>query len=133
VRKRLLIGPHGWEVTDCRVNVIRTAFFPPISTAGHFRAIAALAVDKAVRHAGTAICEPVNRFELDIPADSGTRVLPRLIAYRAVPGEPQAGSSIWRLTGTIPARSVAAFEQELRGLTHGEGVLITEFDSYRPR
>ena len=133
VRKRLLIGPHGWEVTDCRVSLIRTAFFPPVSTAGHFRAIAALAVDKAVRHAGTAICEPVNRFELDIPADSGTRVLPRLIAHRAVPGEPQAGSSIWRLTGTLPAGSVAAFEQELRGLTHGEGVLITEFDSYRPR
>jgi len=133
VRKRLLSGPQGWEVTDCRVSLIRTAFFPPVSTAGHFRAIAALAVDKAVGRAGTAICEPVNRFELDIPADSGTRVLPRLIAHRAVPGEPQAGSSIWRLTGTIPAGSIAGFEQELRGLTHGEGVLITEFDSYRPR
>jgi hypothetical protein len=45
---------------------------------------------------------------------------------------PGVGPSIWRLTGTIPAGSVAAFEQELRGLTHGEGVLISEFDSYRP-
>jgi len=132
VRKRLLTGPHGWEVTDCRVTVVQTAFFPPASTAGHFRTIAALALDKAVRRAGTGICEPVNRFELDIPADSGTRVLPRLIAHRAVPGEPQAGPSTWRLTGTIPADSITAFEQELRGLTHGEGVLISEFNSYRP-
>jgi ribosomal protection tetracycline resistance protein len=89
VRKRLLTGPHGWEVTDCRVTVIKTAFFPPASAAGHFRAIAALTLDKAVRRAGTEVCEPVNRFELDVPADSGTRVLPRLIALRAVPDEPQ--------------------------------------------
>ncbi|HEX4833189.1 MAG TPA: translation factor GTPase family protein [Trebonia sp.] len=131
-RKRLRTGPHGWEVTDCRVTVTRTAFVPPLSTAGHFRAIAALALDKAVRRAGTAVCEPVNRFDLDIPADSGARVLPRLIALRAVPDEPQAGQSTWRLTGTIPAGSIAALQQELRGLTHGEGVLISEFDSYRP-
>ncbi len=74
----------------------------------------------------------MNRFELDIPADSGARVLPRLIAHRAISGEPQIGPSIWRLTGTIPAGSTVAFEQELKGLTHGEGVLISEFDSYRP-
>jgi len=132
VRKRLLAGPHGWEITDCRVTVIQTAFFPPASTAGHFRTIAALALDKAIRRAGTEVCEPVNRFELDVPTDSGTRVLPRLIALRAVPDEPQVGPSIWRLTGTIPAGRIAAFEQELRGLTHGEGVFISEFDSYRP-
>jgi len=59
-------------------------------------------------------------------------VLPRLIALRAVPDEPQAGPSIWRLTGTIPAGNIAALEQELRGLTRGEGVFISEFDSYRP-
>jgi ribosomal protection tetracycline resistance protein len=132
VRERLLTGPHGWEVTDCQVTVTRTAFFPPASTAGHFRTIAALALDKAVRRAGTQVCEPVNRFELDIPAGSATLVLPRLIAHRAAPREPQAGPSTWRLTGTIPADSIAAFEQELRRLTHGEGMLISEFDSYRP-
>ena len=132
VRKRLLTGPHGWEVTDCLVTVIQTAFFAPVSTAGHFRSIAALALDKAVRRAGTEVCEPVSRFEADVPADSGTRVLARLIALRAVPDEPQAGPSTWRLTGTMPAGGIAAFEQELRGLTRGEGVLISEFDSYRP-
>jgi ribosomal protection tetracycline resistance protein len=133
VRKSLLKGPHGWEVTDCRITVIQTAFFPPMSSAGHFRAIAALAVDKAVRRTGTQVCEPFNRFELEIPAPSATRVLPRLIALRGVPDEPQAGPSTWRLTGTIPAGIVAAFEQELRGLTHGEGVFLSEFDSYRSR
>jgi ribosomal protection tetracycline resistance protein len=59
-------------------------------------------------------------------------VLRRLIALRAVPDEPQVRPSIWRLTGTIPAAGIAAFEQELRGLTRGEGVFLSEFDSYRP-
>src|SRR6185437_8134382 len=121
-----LTGPHGWEVTDCRVTVIETAFFPPGSTAGHFRNIAALALAKAIAAAGTVVCEPVNRFELDFPAESATRVLPRLIAARAVPDEPKAGRSIWQLTGTIPAANVAGFEQELRGLTRGEGVFVSE-------
>jgi ribosomal protection tetracycline resistance protein len=103
-----------------------------MSSAGHFRTIAALALDKAVRSAGTKVCEPVNRFELETPADSGPRVLPRLIALRAVPDEPQAGPSIWRLTGTIPADSIPEFEREIRGLTHGEGMFLSEFDSYRP-
>ncbi|WP_457513285.1 GTP-binding protein [Streptomyces sp. TE33382] len=132
LRKNLLVGPHGWEVTDCRITVTRTAFFPPMSTAGHFRNIAALALDRAVRAAGTQVCEPVNRFELELQADSGPRVLPRLAGLRAVLDEPQTGPSTWRLTGTIPAGSIAAFEQELRGLTHGEGVFLSEFDSYRP-
>jgi len=132
VRRTLLTGPHGWEVTDCRVTVIETAFFPPGSTAGHFRNIAALALAKAIAAAGTVVCEPVNRFELDFPAESATRVLPRLIAARAVPDEPTAGRSIWQLTGTIPAANVAGFEQELRGLTRGEGVFVSELDSYRP-
>jgi len=132
VRSRLLAGPQGWEVTDCRVTVTRTAFFPPLSTAGHFRSVAALALDRALREAGTEVCEPVDRFELEVPADSGPRVLPRLVALRAVPDEPQAGPSIWRLTGTIPADSIPAFEQELRGLTRGEGLFLSGFDSYRP-
>jgi ribosomal protection tetracycline resistance protein len=131
VRTSLRTGPHGWEVIDCRVAVTRTVFFPPQSSAGHFRAIAALAVHRALRQAGTEVCEPYDRFELEIPAPSAARVLPRLIAHRAVPDEPHAGPSTWRLTGTIPAGSVAAFEQELRGLTRGEGVFLSEFDSYR--
>ncbi|MFJ9847861.1 GTP-binding protein [Streptomyces sp. NPDC101150] len=132
VRMNLLAGPHGWEVTDCRITVTRTAFFPPLSTAGHFRSMAALALGKAVRAAGTQVCEPVNRFELEVPAQCGPRVLPRLIALRAVLSEPRSDPSIWRLTGTIPASSITVFEQELRGLTHGEGVFLSEFDAYRP-
>ncbi|WP_034271652.1 elongation factor G [Actinospica robiniae] len=131
VRKTLLTGPHGWEITDCRVTVTDTAQFPT-STAGHFRTMAALALTKAIAEAGTVVCEPVNRFELDFPADSASRVLARLIAARAVPDEPKAGRSIWQLTGTIPAANVAGFEQELRGLTRGEGVFLSELDSYRP-
>ncbi|MBR7836873.1 TetM/TetW/TetO/TetS family tetracycline resistance ribosomal protection protein, partial [Actinospica durhamensis] len=130
VRRTLLTGPRGWEVTDCRVTVIDTAFFPPLSSAGHFRNMAALALNRALEEAGTELCEPVNRFELDVPAEGAARVLARVIAARGVPDEPQAGPRIWRLTGKIPAAEVAGFEQELRGLTRGEGVLLSEFDSY---
>lgn len=36
------------------------------------------------------------------------------------------------MTGEIPAGLVHALERRLPALTRGEGVLETEFDSYRP-
>jgi ribosomal protection tetracycline resistance protein len=131
VRQTLRRGINGRAITDCRVTVTRTQFFPPLSAAGHFRTMAALALTKALARAGTHVCEPINRFELEVPAESGTRVLQKLVALRAVPDEPEATASVWRLAGTIPASGIAEFEQGLRGMTKGEGMFLSEFDSYR--
>jgi ribosomal protection tetracycline resistance protein len=36
------------------------------------------------------------------------------------------------LKGLIPVGRIHAFEAQLPGITHGEGVLLTTFDGYQP-
>ena len=132
VHDTLRQGLHGWEVIDCAVTLTHTAYFSPISAAGDFRRMTPLALMAALREAGTRVYEPVNRFELEVPAGAASAVLLKLTELRAVPGEPAIGATTCVLHGTIPAGHMREFEEALPGLSQGEGVLLSEFDAYRP-
>ncbi len=86
----------------------------------------------ALNEAGTRVYEPVNRFELEVPAGAVSPVLLKLAELRAIPGEPVIGTATCVLHGTIPAGNVRAFEEALPGLSQGEGVFLSDFDAYRP-
>jgi ribosomal protection tetracycline resistance protein len=59
-------------------------------------------------------------------------VMSMLTRSRAVPQPPEAHGSTCVLEGQIPAARVHELERRLPGLTHGEGVLESAFDHYRP-
>ncbi|MFD9891218.1 GTP-binding protein [Amycolatopsis sp. NPDC059027] len=132
VAQTLQQGLYGWEVIDCAVTLTRTAYFSPVSAAGDFRKMTPLVLMEAVKQAGTRVYEPVNRFELEVPAHCLSAALLKLTELRAVPGEPDVGPSSCTVRGSIPASRVAEFEQALPGLTQGEGVFLSEFEEYRP-
>ncbi len=132
VRTTLQQGLHGWQVTDCIVTLTDSGYASPLSTAGDFRKLMPLVLMTALQKAGTEVCEPIHRFQLDGPADSlrpTMRVLAQLCA------EPQtltmSGSS-FALEGDIAAARTHLLHQQLQALTHGEGVLEFAFDHYRP-
>src|SRR5690606_23191230 len=75
---------------------------------------------------------PMHRFHLDIPADTLGAVLPVLAKLRAIPGPPTVRRSSCTVEGLIPAAEVHRLQQQLPGLTHGEGILETSFDHYQP-
>jgi ribosomal protection tetracycline resistance protein len=86
----------------------------------------------ALKRAGVQVCEPVHRFGLEIPADALGPMLPVLARLGAAPGVPEMrGAACW-LEGEVPAARVHDLQQQLPGLTHGEGVLEAAFDHYRP-
>ena len=72
-------------VTDCRVTLTHTGYAPRqshahatfdksmSSTAGDFRLLTSRVLLEAVRRAGTEVCEPMDRFELEIPVDALSR------------------------------------------------------------
>jgi ribosomal protection tetracycline resistance protein len=132
VRGSLREGPHGWEVTDCRVTMTRSGYQSPGTGARDVRHVTSIVLMRALRDAGTTVCEPIHRFELEIPVDAlgaVSRVLARLHAdtrEHAV----HAGSCI--VEGDIPAANVHELRVRLPGLTSGEGVLTSFFDHYRP-
>ncbi|MHC5259421.1 GTP-binding protein [Streptomyces sp. UC4497] len=138
-------GLLGWQVTDCTVTLTRSGYAPRqshahavfdksmSSTAGDFRGLTPLVLMSALARAGTAVCEPMHRFRLDIPADLYGAVLPVITRLRAVPtGQHTDGGAWTTVDGLIPAARVRALEQQLPSLTRGEGVLEASFDHYAP-
>jgi ribosomal protection tetracycline resistance protein len=137
-------GIEGWDVTDCRVTMTHSGYAPRqshahqrfdrsmSSTGADFRNLTPLVLMDALRRAGTVVCEPVDRFRLEVPADLTATVLPLLARLRAVPGPPEGVGSTAVLEGDIPAATVRELQLRLAGLTRGEGVLECGFSRYEP-
>jgi ribosomal protection tetracycline resistance protein len=131
-RQSLQQGLYGWEVLDCRVEVIQTGYSSVGTAASDFRRLVPLVLMQAVKEADTKVHEPVNSFELDLPPDAISPVLAKLAEAAATVDDTAIGLDHARLTGVIPAGRVHAFEAQLPGLTHGEGILLTTFEGFHP-
>jgi ribosomal protection tetracycline resistance protein len=137
-------GRYGWPVTDCRVTLTHTGYWPRqshahavfdksmSSTAGDFRTLTPVVLGEALAAAGTAVFEPVHRFRLELPADLLGPILPTLSRLGAVPLVPSTAGALAVVEGEVPAARVRALASRLPGLTRGEGVLETTFDHYAP-
>jgi ribosomal protection tetracycline resistance protein len=101
------------------------------STAGDFRNLTPLVLMAALTLARTGVYEPMHRFELEFPADLFGVMVSALTRLGAVPGSPELRGSSFVLDGDIPAARVHDLEQQLPGLTRGEGELLSSFDHYR--
>jgi ribosomal protection tetracycline resistance protein len=132
VHETLRQGIYGWQVTDCTVTMTHSAYRPPPSSAGDFRNLTPLVLMSALRQAGTRVHEPIHRFHLEVPTDTVGPLLPVLARLEAVPQTPATRGSSSTLEGEIPAARVHQLQQQLPGLTRGEGVLESAFDRYRP-
>jgi ribosomal protection tetracycline resistance protein len=100
------------------------------STAGDFRGLTPIVLSAALRRAGTTVYEPLHRFELELPADTLGAVLPALARLGAIPDAPVPHGEVCLLQGTLPAANVHALQQQLPGLTRGEGVMESAFERY---
>jgi len=131
-RRTLQQGLHGWEVVDCRIEVVHTHYSAPVTVAADFRRLVPLVLLQALQDAGTTVHEPVNHFELELPPDAVSPVLAKLAEATATVEDTAVAPGQARLTGLIPAGRVHTFESQLPGLTHGEGVLLTSFHGFHP-
>jgi ribosomal protection tetracycline resistance protein len=125
-------GPHGWRVTDLRVTVTDSAYPPAGPRAADVRHTTELVVREALERAGTTVCEPVDRFTLETPADTLSAVLGLLARHGAVPDAPRTDGRIAVVTGTVRTTAVSAVRAGLHGTTHGQGVLESVLDHYAP-
>ncbi|MDQ1602746.1 MAG: ribosomal protection tetracycline resistance protein, partial [Actinomycetota bacterium] len=133
VAETLRQGRHGWQLPDCVVTLTHSGFWPRqsrmhgtfdksmSSTAGDFRNLVPLILLTALNRAGTQVCEPVHRFEIELPADTVGPLFPVLSRLDAVPGTPAVAGALCTLEGEIPAARVHELAQLLPGLTRGEG------------
>ncbi|TLS40699.1 TetM/TetW/TetO/TetS family tetracycline resistance ribosomal protection protein [Streptomyces montanus] len=144
VRETLGQGIHGWQVTDCTVTMTHSGYSPRqshahqrfdksmSSTGADFRGLTPLVLMDALRQAGTQVHEPMHRFRLEAPTDTLGAVLPVLAKLRAAPQTTRTRGTASVLEGRIPAARVHELEQQLPGMTRGEGELESAFDHYAP-
>ena len=144
VRASLAQGRHGWDVPDVVVTMTASRYLPRqshshqrfdkamSSIAADFRNLAPVALARALAAAGTRVCEPVHRFEMEVPQTvlaPATALLGRLGGV--LDGTSQRHDRT-TLTGRVPAAALRALAGRLPDLARGEAVLVTEPDHHRP-
>jgi len=143
VRNALRQGRYGWEVTDCLVTMSECGYYvgdgpakqilaTPRTTAADFRKLTPLVLTQALEHAGTVVCEPMTRARLEIPAERLGAVLSALARLRAAVRAPQPRGDLSLIEAVLPSAIVHVLQQQLPGVTAGEGVLESSFDGYQP-
>ncbi|WP_206050630.1 elongation factor G [Nocardioides speluncae] len=144
VRKALEQGRHGWQVTDCVVTMTDSGYWARqshahqkfnkafSSVAGDFRNLGQVVVTAALRQAGTTVCEPVDRIDLEVPTTVLGAVLALLGRLGGVVLTTHPGDGVTRLEGDLPATQIRALTSQLPDLTGGEAVLANRLDHYAP-
>jgi ribosomal protection tetracycline resistance protein len=144
VRAALRQGRHGWPVTDCTVTMTSSQYWPrqsrphqkfdkSISTvAADFRNLAPVAVAAALRQAGTRVCQPIERFDVNLPPRTVDAVMALLGRLGAVILDTAQAGGYLDVSGTLPSARVPQVVAALPDLTGGEAVLSARFDHYAP-
>jgi ribosomal protection tetracycline resistance protein len=104
----------------------------PRTTAADFRKLTPLVLAEALRRAGTVVCQPMARLRVELPAARTGDVLSALTRLGAAAEVPIADSELAVITATVPSAQVRGLQEQLPGLTGGEGVLDASFGGYEP-
>jgi ribosomal protection tetracycline resistance protein len=144
VRAALRQGRHGWPVTDCTVTMIASQYWPrqsrphqkfdkSVSTvAADFRNLAPVVVAAALRGAGTRVCQPVDRFELDLPHVAHNPVIALVNRLGGTIIDAATTRGFTRLTGHLASALIPQVAAALPDLAGGEATLVNRFDHYAP-
>ncbi|HEX6444060.1 MAG TPA: translation factor GTPase family protein [Streptosporangiales bacterium] len=141
VRQALTEGLYGWRVTDCVVTMVESGYPSadgppstrgPLSTAADFRKLTPVVLGQALHRAGTIVCEPTLRADIEIPLAALGAVLTALGRAGASVTTQAPHEEMFTIQALLPAARVHELYRDLPNLTGGEGVLETRFAGYRP-
>jgi ribosomal protection tetracycline resistance protein len=104
----------------------------PRTTAADFRKLTPLVLMEALRQAGTVVCQPMARVRLELPAPRMGDVLSALARLGAATEMPLLDAQLSVVTAMLPSAQVRSLQEQLPGLTGGEGVLDASFGGYEP-
>ena len=135
-------GLHGWQVTDCVVTMNACDYYAsdgtrvgdttPRTTAADFRKLAPVVVMLALERAGTLVCEPMIRVNIETPSTTAAAVLASVARLGGVVESTSMRGDLASIATTVPAARAQELQQQLPGLSGGEGVAETNFAGYRP-
>jgi ribosomal protection tetracycline resistance protein len=128
-------------VTDCVVTMTQSGYSVadgppskrgPTSTAADFRKLTPVVVRQALERAGSVVCEPTVRANVELPVDAVGAVVAALARLGADVDAPSLHDATATVTAVLPAALADELQRELPRLTRGEGVLDSNFAGYQP-
>jgi len=131
VRDGLAKGPLGFPVTDLEVTLTDGMTHAVDSSEMAFRTVGRLAIEEALKVAGSTLLEPIEKLTVFSPSNSASHVTSALTARRGQilglgPREDWRG---WeRIEAYLPQSERQDLIAELRGLTQGLGAFEADFD-----
>ncbi|MGO7180235.1 GTP-binding protein [Rhizobium brockwellii] len=125
-------GVFGGQVIDCHVAMTAARHSSPASTAADFRQLTPWVLADALSAAQTVLCEPIDRFHLEAPAESLSGLLTQLAKSAATMTDSVIADGMARVEGTMASAMIQSVQQQLPSLTSGAGTMETSFDHYAP-
>jgi ribosomal protection tetracycline resistance protein len=141
VRKALAAGLRGWQVIDCVVTLTRVAYSSfdgppstrgPLPTASDFRKLTPIVARRALRSAGTVVCEPLVAVRLDAPTATAGTLQRELGRLGAATTGAWSTETFTTLEVVLAAARFHELQRQLPDLTGGEGVAEPRFAGYQP-
>jgi ribosomal protection tetracycline resistance protein len=132
VREALAEGLAGWQVTDCRVTLTDCGYMSPITTPGDLRRLTQLVLATALERAGTWVCEPLADVSLEMPSSTAPGVLTTVGRLGGRVRGQFSANGLSRADVVMPVARVRGLQNQLPGLSMGEGILETRPGGYQP-
>ena len=134
-------GLYGWRVTDCVVTLTDCGYSVadgppsrrgPTSTSYDYRQLTPIVLRQALRRAGTVVCEPVLRVQIEIPNDA-TPVVQRVVTrWGAEVVSQTTGEDLTQVEVRLVSTRLHELQLQLPDLTGGEGTMESRFDTFEP-
>jgi ribosomal protection tetracycline resistance protein len=131
VRTALTQGRFGWRIHDCLVTITDTGyqsrqshahqqFNKAFSSVGaDFRNLAPLVLFAALQIAGTRVCEPINRVDIEIPTEAVGTVLALLGRCAGLALATTSDGGHTRIAAHLPSRPAARIRHAAAGAHPG--------------
>ena len=132
VQEALAEGLAGWQVTDCLVTITDCGYGSPETSAGDFRRLTQLVLAQALDRAGTWVCEPMANLSLEMPSSTAQGVLGTLGRLGGRVTGQFSANGLTRASAVLAVDRVRPFQNQLPGLSMGEGILETRPGGYQP-
>jgi ribosomal protection tetracycline resistance protein len=136
-------GLYGWGVTDCAVTMDECGYYigdgrgkpigsTPRTTAADFRKLTPMVLMRALQRAGTVVCGPITRVNVEMPAGVLGAVLAEAARLGGRADAPRMRGDFVVLDVMLPAATAQDLVRLVPGLTGGEGVAESSLGGYEP-
>ena len=132
MRDALRSGPNGQPVVGVTATLVDGAFHAVDSNELAFQKAGAMAVQAALKQAGTVVLEPVMKVAVETPPEYVGDVISDLQRRHGRLRDLQELEGRAEVVATVPLAQLAGYTTTLRSLTQGRAAGTMELSGYEP-